>query len=172
MPLQAPCLGVQQSSCKLKKWHTLAVGSGSWLLQASIVCRPRNLLPARKPIGHRGPQGNTGGRWVPRHRPAGRPDQRWLLGALGFGTEASADPGHWALGLEIPAGAGCRGMGPLGATRGRARLVGGLTHSGAPPSARLGLYALALRPQQTPGHWAPGEPSAKELQTTGPWLRR
>ena len=85
-----------------------------------MVCRPQTLLPARKPIRRRGPQGNTGGRWVPRHRPAGRPaaERVWSgglasvkrppssalsLGALCFGTrrQQTQGTGPWARGAEL-----------------------------------------------------------------------
>ena len=115
------------------KWHTLAVGSGAWLLQALIVCwaqasKIRNLQPARsnlhlylQPANLRNPSGTEALKETPAGAgcrgtgPPGASISARPFGALCFGTEASADPGHWALGLVIPAGAGCRSTGPPGA---------------------------------------------------------
>ena len=95
-----------------------------------------------------------------------------LRGSIASALRPQQTPGHWALGLVLPAGAGCRGTGPPGATHGRARLVGGLTQSGGTlPSARLGLYSFSTEASAAPGHWAPGEPAAEEPQTMGASLR-
>ena len=67
-----------------------------------MACRPRNLLPARKPIGRRGPQGNTGGRWVPRHRPAGRPAAERVWSG-GLAASSVPLPQRSALGLYASA---------------------------------------------------------------------
>ena len=133
------------------------------------------VIPAGAGCRSTGPPGATTGRarlvGGLTHSGGTLPSAR-LRGSITLALRPQQIPGHWALGLVIPAGAGCRSTGPPGATTGRARLVGGLTHSsGTLPSAQLrGSIALALRPQQTPGHWALGLviPAGAGCRSTGP----
>ena len=114
-----------QHSCGHQSWHshqatdikchTLAVGFGAWLCRRQWYAGSETCYLQGNPSGAEALKETPAGTGCRGTGPPGAPISARLLGALGFGTEASADPGHWALGLVIPAGAGCRSTGPPGA---------------------------------------------------------
>ena len=136
-----------------------AHGSPQALTQRNTPTHKRQVsCAASNPVRRRGHQGKRQALCAKAQARRAPRSAHGFSGLYALALRPQQTPGHWALGLVRPAGAGCRSTGPPGALAAERIWSEALTQSSGPLPQRstLGLYSLGIEASADPRALGPG----------------